>query len=60
MRRKDGRVYPDDTRVKQALGILRHRSGGRASKHYLRQRCSVDRAVELAEAIGVDPYEVGL
>jgi hypothetical protein len=47
----------DGPRVRRALGMRPAWSNGRKR---LRQRCSYETAVKLADAIGVDPYEVGL
>ena len=48
---------PDRTRVKRALGLMPYRSNGRT---LVRKSVSYERAVELAEAMNVDPYEVGI
>lgn len=50
---------PDAARVTRALGL---RPTG-ASKRYpakIQERCTYERAVQLARAIGVDPIDVGL
>lgn len=50
---------PDSGRVSRALGI-RPYNPGRGQPNRLRAACSYEMAVRLAEAIGADPYEVGL
>jgi hypothetical protein len=63
-RRRGGKVYgpheeADGSRVKRALGLRAHKSG-QGSMPQLRQSCSYEMALKLAEAIGVDPVDVGL
>jgi hypothetical protein len=63
-RRRGGKVYgphmiADESRVKRTLGLRVHKCG-RDSKSRLRQSCSYEMALKLAEAIGVDPVDVGL
>jgi hypothetical protein len=53
-----GRRVNDSGRVKRYLGISPCQGGGQAPR--LRERCSYKTAVMLAEAIGVDPVDVGL
>ncbi len=48
---------PDITRVKRTLGIAPYRSNGRT---LVRTQIQYHRAVELAEAMNVDPVEVGI
>lgn len=50
----------DGPRVKRALGLRPYTAGGRPGETFMRKRCSYDTAVRLAEAIGVDPADVGL
>jgi hypothetical protein len=57
-RLRDGRRHPDSERVKRQLGITPYPlARGRMA---IRQRCTYARAVEMAEAIGVDPVDVDL
>lgn len=48
---------PDVTRVKRSLGLMPYRSNGR---RMVRRKVRYERAVELADAMNVDPYEVGI
>lgn len=48
---------PDITRVKRTLGLMPYRSNGRV---LVRTHVQYHRAVELAEAMNVDPVEVGI
>jgi hypothetical protein len=52
-------MIADGSRVKRTLGLRVYR-GGRGSMPRLRQFCSYEMALKLAEAIGVDPVDVGL
>lgn len=53
------RGHPDSNRVTRSLGISPyHQSRGRRPRCV--ERTSYERAVMLAQAIGVDPVEVGL
>lgn len=50
--------HPDGQRVRQALGlVVEHRKGG-GSK--FRERVHKELALQLCEALGVDPIDVGL
>jgi hypothetical protein len=52
-----GHEIPDTSRVKRTLGLKPYRTNGR---NVVRQRVTYDRAVEVADAIGVDFHEVGV
>ena len=53
----DGRA--DTTRVLRVLGLSRW-AGGKTSKGYLMKNVDRQRAVEMAEALGLDPVDVDL
>lgn len=53
------RGKPDGGRVSRSLGLRPYYSG-RVKRSRLRAACSYEMAVRLADAIGVDPFEVSL
>lgn len=52
-------VRGDGTRVRRTLG-LKHSYCSKTKKHYYRRYVSYDTGVRLQQALGVDPYEVGV
>ena len=55
--RRLGWTKPDGYRVYRQLGLTPHHSRGHVE---FRQTMSYDRALEIANALGVDPVDVGL
>jgi hypothetical protein len=56
---KRGYVFGDSSRVRRALGLLPAR-GGSDTEARLFKTLTIDVAEAIAEAIGVERYEVGL
>jgi hypothetical protein len=53
----NARGHADSTRVKRMLGMLAHQSAG---KRYFNQRMTHKNALLFAEALNLDPHELGL
>lgn len=53
---------PDSSRVTRQLGIVKHQSNGRKGEVYktFRKRISYDAGLMYAEALGIDPIDLGL
>ena len=57
--RRLGWVKPDNARVRRALGLYPDRNG-RGTQPRLRETTSYDRALAIADALGIDPADVDL
>jgi len=57
--RRLGWTRPDTVRVARQLG-LRHNHHGHGSRPYLRETTSHERALEILEALGIDPVDADL
>jgi len=56
--RRLGWVRPDTVRVARQLGILPNIDG--TGRSYTRETTSYERALEICEALGIDPVDVDL
>jgi hypothetical protein len=54
-----GRVIPDQTRARRAVGVTPH-NPGHGYPPRLRERVTEDMALRLMRALDLDPWEVGL
>lgn len=52
--------WGDTSRVKRTLGLKPHASGRPSQRNYYRTMVRVETAAKLCDALGLDPWEVGL
>jgi hypothetical protein len=56
---RGGSGYPDGNQFKRYIGLIPYLDG-KSPQGRIKRRCNYHKALEIAEAIGVDPVDVGL